>query len=84
MPTARPSGACIEVSQATARQPMSRERSTRVRASRSALSRVGMNAPEPTFTSSTSPSRSSASFLLRMLAAMRGMESTVAVTSRSA
>ena len=30
LPTARPSGACIEVSQATARQPMSRASSTRV------------------------------------------------------
>ena len=84
LPTARPSGASIEVSQATAGQPRSRARSTSVRASRSASSRRRMNAPEPTFTSSTSPSRSSASFLLRMLAAMSGMESTVAVTSRSA
>ena len=38
LPTARPSGACIEVSQATARQPMAPASSTRVRASSSALS----------------------------------------------
>ena len=83
-PTARPSGASIEVSQATVRQPSSEASETRVRASRRASSGRRMKAPEPTLTSSTSPSRSSASFLLRMLAAMSGMESTVAVTSRSA
>ena len=43
-----------------------------------------MNAPRPTFTSSTSPSIPSASFFERIDATMSGMHSTVAVTSRSA
>ena len=43
-----------------------------------------MNAPEPTFTSSTSAPVPSAIFLLMMLLAMSGIASTVPVTSRSA
>ena len=43
-----------------------------------------MNAPRPTFTSRTSASIPSASFLLRMLEAISGIDSTVAVASRSA
>ena len=43
-----------------------------------------MNAPEPTFTSSTSALVPSAIFLLMMLLAMSGIASTVPVTSRSA
>ncbi len=43
-----------------------------------------MNAPRPNLTSRTSTSIPEASFLLRMLAQMSGMHSTVAVTSRSA
>ena len=45
---------------------------------------VFMNAPRPTFTSSTSPSMPSAIFLLMIDEAMSGMLSTVPVTSRSA
>ena len=43
-----------------------------------------MNAPLPCFTSSTSASSHSASFLLMMLAVISGMLGTVAVTSRRA
>ncbi len=43
-----------------------------------------MKAPEPNLTSSTRAERSSASFLLRMLATISGVEPTVAVTSRKA
>ncbi len=43
-----------------------------------------INAPEPNFTSNTNASRPSASFLLMMLAVIKGMEGTVAVTSRKA
>ena len=43
-----------------------------------------MNAPEPTFTSSTSESVPSAIFLLMIELAMSGIASTVPVTSRSA
>ena len=42
------------------------------------------NAPLPVFTSSTMPSLPAASFLLMIDEAMRGMLSTVAVTSRRA
>ena len=42
-----------------------------------------MKAPEPNFTSSTSASSDSASFLLMMLAVISGMQGTVPVTSRS-
>jgi len=52
----------------------------RVRASSS----VFMKAPPPHFTSSTRASEPPASFLDMMLAVMRGMDSTVAVTSRRA
>ena len=55
-----------------------------VRASSSACSGRGRNAPLPCFTSSTRPVRPSASFLDMMLAAMSGIASTVPVTSRSA
>jgi hypothetical protein len=53
-------------------------------ASRARVVGLFMKAPEPTFTSSTRPSMPSASFFDRMLATMSGMDSTVAVTSRSA
>ena len=43
-----------------------------------------MNAPEPTFTSSTSASKPSAIFFDMMEEAIRGMDSTVAVASRNA
>jgi hypothetical protein len=43
-----------------------------------------MNAPEPVFTSRTSASAPSAIFLLMIELAISGIDSTVAVTSRSA
>jgi hypothetical protein len=43
-----------------------------------------MNAPEPTFTSSTSAAEPSAIFLLMIELAISGIDSTVPVTSRSA
>ena len=43
-----------------------------------------MKAPEPAFTSNTRASAPSANFLERMEAVMRGIDSTVAVTSRRA
>ena len=49
-----------------------------------ASSRVFMKAVGPHFTSSTRASAPPASFLDMMLAVMRGMLSTVAVTSRRA
>ena len=42
-----------------------------------------MNAPEPTFTSSTTASRPAASFLDIMDVAINGMDSIVAVASRN-
>ena len=65
-------------------RPIARHRSISVRARSRASGSVFMNAPRPTFTSSTSASMPSASFLLRMLEAMSGTDSTVAVASRSA
>ena len=47
-------------------------------------SREHMNAPSPVFTSRTRPSIPSASFLERIEAVMSGIDSTVAVASRSA
>ncbi len=43
-----------------------------------------MKAPDPVLTSSTSADAPSAIFLLMMLDAIKGMASTVPVTSRSA
>ena len=54
--------------------------SARARAS----SRFAMKAPSPVFTSSTSASIPSASFLERIEAVISGILSTVAVASRSA
>ncbi len=53
-------------------------------ASRRASTCFFMNAPLPTFTSSTSASTPSASFFDMIDDAISGIDSTVAVTSRSA
>ena len=74
----------MSVRNAVTRLPARRPMSTSVRASSRARSGVFMNAPEPTLTSSTSPSMPSASFFDMIDAAMSGMLSTVPVTSRSA
>ena len=72
------------VSSATVLTPASVPSATMVRASSSARSRVFMNAPEPTFTSSTSAPVPSAIFLLMIDEAISGMASTVPVASRRA
>ena len=74
----------MAVRRAHAFSPRSLAISTMSLARSSARSSSGMNAPSPTFTSSSRPSSPSASFLLMMLAAMSGMEETVPVTSRRA
>ena len=84
LPTVRPSGPDMSVSSATTCLPDRVPTETSARASRSALATSFMNAPRPTFTSSTSASIPSASFFDRMLATMSGTHSMVAVTSRSA
>src|SRR6266850_1352199 len=84
LPTALPSGASMEVSSATQPRPIEWQRSTMVRARSRASSSVFMKAPRPTFTSSTRASIPSASFLLKMLEAISGTDSTVAVASRRA
>ncbi len=58
--------------------------STMLRASSADFSAVGMNAPEPTLTSITSPSSPAASFFDRIDAVIIAIDSTVAVTSRIA
>ena len=58
--------------------------STNICASSIAWACVFINAPEPYFTSNTKASIPSANFLLMMLPAINGIDSTVAVTSRKA
>src|SRR5205085_7689396 len=84
LPIARPSGCSMSVIKTTIFVFIARHTSTMERESAVASFSVGMNAPEPVLTSITSPSSPSASFLLRMLAVIRGIDSTVPVTSRSA
>ena len=74
----------MSVSRATVGTPIRLPVSTIDRASARASSSVFMNAPLPCFTSSTSASSPSASFLLMMLAVMSGIDGTVPVTSRRA
>ena len=74
----------MSVRSATVRVPCAAPSSTIVRASSRASSIVFMNAPEPTLTSSTNAADPSAIFLLMIELAMSGIDSTVAVTSRSA
>ncbi len=64
--------------------PMARPIPASEAASARASGSVFMKAPFPTLTSSTRPSIPSASFLDMIEAEMSGMDSTVAVTSRSA
>ena len=54
------------------------------RASSALAARSGMNAPEPALTSMTSASSPAASFFDRIEATISGIDSTVAVASRSA
>ena len=83
-PMARPSGCSISVINTTILVFIARQTSTMERERLVAAFSVGINAPEPVLTSITRPSIPSASFLLKMLAVISGIDSTVAVTSRSA
>ncbi|KOS78175.1 hypothetical protein DM46_4636 [Burkholderia mallei] len=58
--------------------------STMLRASSADCSALGMNAPEPTFTSIASAPTPAASFFDRIDAVISEIDSTVAVTSRTA
>ena len=84
LPQARPSGRSMAVMSATTGHPWSAPSAIIVRARASPRSSSGRKAPEPRFTSSTSPVRPSASFFDMMLAEISGMLSTVAVASRRA
>ncbi len=84
LPTAQPRGVSIAVSSAVVVTPWAVPMSTSARASSRARSGVFMNAPDPDLTSSTRPRAPSAIFLLMIELAMSGIDSTVAVTSRSA
>ena len=74
----------MSVSRATVVTPASLPRATMVSASSRARASSFMNAPEPTFTSSTRAPVPSAIFLLMIELAIRGIASTVPVTSRRA
>ena len=74
----------MSVSSASQASPLPRATATIARASSSLFSRLGMNAPEPALTSITSASRPAASFLDRIEPTISGIDSTVAVASRSA
>ena len=75
----------MSVSSASQAQAVARaRRATIARASSALAARSGMNAPEPALTSMTSASSPAASFLDRIEATISGIDSTVAVASRSA
>ena len=74
----------MSVSRQTTSRPARFPRSTICSARIRASSIVFMNAPSPTFTSSTIASAPAASFFDMIDEAMSGTMSTVAVTSRSA
>ncbi len=74
----------IAVSTARVRTPASVPSSTIAVASSRASSTFFMNAPAPTFTSSTNAPVPSAIFLLMIELAINGIDSTVPVTSRRA
>ncbi len=84
LPAVRPSGVDMSVRSATVFTPWSVPRPTIVEASSRASSIVFMKAPVPTFTSRTSEPVPSAIFFDMIEEAIRGMASTVPVTSRSA
>ena len=84
LPTARPSGWSMSVMSAVTLRFICVPMPIIVRARARESSSRFMKAPLPVFTSSTSASMPSASFLLMMELAISGRQSTVAVTSRSA
>ena len=84
LPAVRPSTWSMSVSSASQRRPApARDRDDGAR-ELGAAPRSGRKAPEPALTSITSPSSPAASFLERMEATISGIDSTVAVASRSA
>ncbi len=84
LPAKAPSGWLMSVSSAAVRVPARSPVSTISSARNRACSGSRKNAPEPVFTSSTSPPSPAASFLLIIEAQSRYGLSTVAVRSRSA
>ncbi len=84
LPTCDPSGSYMWVIRATTSRPLRTPISTIIWDNAIHCSTVFMIAPLPTLTSSTMPCAPPASFLDMILDAIRGIESTVAVTSRSA
>ena len=80
----RPKGSSMSVISAQTRLPAALPMRTISSARRRESSSVGISAPEPVFTSSRIASQPAAIFLDRMLEAISGMLSTVAVTSRRA
>ena len=74
----------MSVSSASVGKPAPQPVCTRLFASVRASASVRMNAPLPTFTSSTRACSPAASFFDRIEAVMSGIDSTVAVTSRMA
>ena len=84
LPAVRPSTWFMSVNRATVGSPACVATRTRLCASAKAWAGSDVKAPLPSFTSITSACRPAARFLLRMLAVISGMLSTVAVTSRMA
>src|SRR5688500_14295288 len=84
LPALEPSTWSMSVSSATVGRPAPPATSTSARASSSAAARSAMKAPEPNLTSITSASSPAASFLDRIEATIRGIDSTVPVASRIA
>jgi hypothetical protein len=82
LPAADASGSFMPVISAEVLSPAPLATSTRLAASSAASRLRAMNAPLPSFTSSTSDCRPAASFFDRIEAVMSGTDSTVAVTSR--
>ncbi len=74
----------MSVISATVGNPAWLATATRLSARSRAIASVSQNAPDPHFTSITSPSSPSATFLDRIELTISGMDSTVAVTSRVA
>ena len=79
-----PRGKSMLVIRAAMFRPQAEPMDTMVSARARPSASVFIKAPEPHFTSSTMDLAPAASFFERMDEAMRGMESTVAVTSRRA
>ena len=83
LPTSRPSTWSMSVISAVVDSPAWLATATRLSARSRAIASVSQKAPEPHFTSITSPSRPAATFLDRIELTISGIDSTVAVTSRT-